>query len=183
MKKRLTPPMLLFCLLLLLGCGEKESRLDEVERYHEEMDGPDSDVLLFTEQIRRWADGIAELEPELVGGEAPGLIREARTYQETAYEFGDYFDSARYETEEIEEFQDRKVELLARLQEALQSLIDDFLKVYRFSPEDEEALPGYHAEWVQLSCKNFVEAVEAIEGEFTRGRRKLLSQFILMGER
>lgn len=184
MKKHRTRPSTLFlCALLIAGCGERESKLEEAVRYHEEMDEPDRDVLLLTEQIIRWADETAELESDLFTVEAPDLIRRARTYQEKAYEFGEFFDSANFETEKIEAFQNHKIELLALLQEALQSFIDDFLKVYRFSTEDENALPGYHAEWIQLSCNNFIEAVENIEGEFTRGRRKLLSQFILFGER
>ncbi len=184
MKKHLTRPSTLFlCALLIAGCGGRESKLEEAARYHEEMDEPDRDVLLLTEQILRWADETAELEPDLFTVEAPDLIRRAHTYQEKTYEFGEFFGSANFETEEIEAFQNQKIELLVFLQEALQSFIDDFLKVYRFSTEDENALPGYHAEWIQLSCNNFIEAVENIEGEFTRGRRKLLSQFILFGER
>ncbi len=177
------PMALILLILLIAGCGERESRLEEVKRYHEQMDGPDGDVLLLTEQIRRWTDDIARLDPEIVGREAPRLLNEALTYQEKAYEFGEFFSSAHYETEIIKQFLDLKIDLLAVLQADLQSFIDDFLKVYSFSSEDEEALPGYHSEWVALSCKNFIEAVEKVEGEFTRGRRVLLSEFILMGER
>ncbi|OGD72343.1 MAG: hypothetical protein A2Y64_00545 [Candidatus Coatesbacteria bacterium RBG_13_66_14] len=175
--------MLLLLVLLAAGCGEREFKLEEVKRYHEEMDGPDADVLLLTEQVRRWADDIAQLEPEIVGREAPGLLSQALIYQEKAYEFGEFFASARYETENIAEFLQFKIEVLASLQADLQSFMDDFLKVYRFSSEDEEALPGYHSEWIALACKNFTEAVEKVEGEFTRGRRVLLSEFILMGDR
>jgi hypothetical protein len=177
------PQVLLVLLLLAAACGEGESKLDEVKRYHEEMDGPDADVLLLTEQIRRWTDDIVRLDPETVGRELPGLLNDALVYQEKAYEFGEFFASAHYETQSIAEFQELKIEVLATLQEDLQSFIDDFLKVYSFSPEDEEALPGYHSEWVALACKNFTEAVEKVEGTFTRGRRVLLSEFILMGER
>ena len=177
------PMALLLFFLLIAGCGERESKLEEVKRYHEEMDGPDADVLLLTEQVRRWADDIAQLAPEIVGREVPGLLNEALTYQEKAYEFGEFFASAHYKTENIAEFLELKIEVLATLQADLQSFIDDFLKVYIFSLEDEEGLPGYHSEWIALSCKNFTEAVEKVEGEFTRGRRVLLSQFILMGER
>ena len=175
--------LILLGALLAAGCGEREQRLREVERYHEEMDSPDADVLVFTEQLRRWADEIAALAPELLGSRVNRLKSEALAHQETAYEFGRFFESARYETAEIQEYLGQKVELLARLQEILNSFVEDFLAVYRFSPEDEEALPGHHAEWINISCKNFTEAVRGVEGEFTRGRRLLLSQFILMGKR
>jgi len=183
MRNRSALTALLLIFLLTAGCGDGESKLEEVKRYHEEMDGPDADVLLLTERIRRWTDDIAGLDPEIVGREAPGLLKEALTYQEKAYEFGEFFDSANYKTKSIEEFQKLKVEILATLQTDLQSFMDDFLTVYKFSLEDEQALPGYHSEWIALACKNFTEAVEEVEGEFTRGRRVLLSEFILMGER
>jgi len=177
------PMILLLLVLLLAGCGERVSKLEEVERYHEEMDGPDGDVLLLTEQIHRWADDIAQMDPEIVGREIPGLLHDALVYQEKSFEFGEFFASANYKTKNITEFLELKIAILATLQENLQSFIDDFLKVYIFSSEDEEALPGYHSEWIALSCKNFTEAVEKVEGAFTRGRRILLSEFILMGER
>jgi hypothetical protein len=183
MKYRSVATALLLIFLLSAGCGERESKLEEVKRYREEMDGPDSDVLLLTEQIRRWADDIARTDPEILGRDASGLINEALTYQQKAYEFGDFYSSARYETKNIAEFQGLKVELLATLQSDIQSFMDDFLTVYKFSLEDEQALPGYHSEWIALACKNFTEAVKEVEGEFTRGRRVLLSEFILMGER
>ncbi|MCX7021566.1 MAG: hypothetical protein NTW26_04690 [bacterium] len=180
---KLRPAVFLLFVLLVTACGEREAKLEEVQRYHEEMDGPDADVLLLTEQIRRWTDDIAQLAPEIIGREVPGLVNDALTYQEKAYEFGEFFASAHYKEEAIAEFQNRKIEVLATLQADLQSFIDDFLKVYTFSLEDEKALPGYHSEWIALSCKNFTAAVNEVEGEFTRGRRVLLSQFILMGER
>jgi|GEM_PF-6001416 len=171
--------LVLFGVFLLTACGSGVDKAAEAALYREMMDPLDAKAQRLYENLLESIVNTSELSPEAIQTNAGAIFRNAIDFQTQVIELSDAF-SMKFEVPEIMTFQERKVEIMTDLANIIGEY-GEFINNFELDIAAEASFPGMHGDMLIYFMSNIVDSIKANRGEFDRGRRTLLAEFILMG--